>query len=115
MMRVPGRERARSSSARNISGASVSCRTQLTMMSCPARNPASGTRPVSVMACAAARVVASSWSKCTIRAEWIGEPTAVTPRWVSTSTSWTPSAPSAVTAPRAVAPKPITAARSRRP
>ena len=50
-----------------------------------------------------------------MRAEWIGEATAVTSRWVSTWTSFTPDAFRAVTAPRPVAPKLMTAARSGRP
>ena len=45
-MRLPGGNAPRSSSVRNISGASVSCSTQLTTMSCSARNAASGTRAV---------------------------------------------------------------------
>jgi hypothetical protein len=45
-MRLFGRSAARSSpSSRNVSGALVSCNTQLTMMSCSARYPASGTLP----------------------------------------------------------------------
>jgi hypothetical protein len=49
-MSVPEANAGRSSSMRNVSGASVFCSTQLTMMSCFARNPASGTRPRSVTA-----------------------------------------------------------------
>lgn len=61
MMRLPGSNAARSSSTRNVNGASVSCSTQFTTMSRSARKPASGTAPVSV----------SAWAplKCTIRAE----------------------------------------------
>ena len=91
-----------------------SCSVQLTTMSLSARNGASGTRPRSVMTSLRNGRVAS-WSNCAMRTEWMGEPTAATPRLVSTRTSWTPWAFSAVTAPRAVAPKPITTALSRRP
>ena len=84
------------------------------MTSFSARYGASGTRPSSVMTWL--RWVSSvSWSNWRIRTEWMGEPTAATPRFVSTATSCTPWAFRAVTAPRAVAPKPITTARSRRP
>ena len=114
-MRLPGRNAARSSVLRKVSGASVSCSMQLTMMSFSARKAASGTRPRSVIDVAGrrrVRVVVELHGSAT---EWIGEPTAATPRLVSTATSWTPCALSAVTAPRAVAPKPITTALSRRP
>ena len=95
---------------RNISGASGSCSTQLTTMSCSARNAASGHSAVVGERAGCAVGSSVSWSKCTMRTEWIGEPTAATPRLVRTSTSCTPCALSAVTAPRAVAPKPMTAA-----
>ena len=114
-MRVPGAKAARSSSVTNISGASVSCSTQLTTMSCSARKPASGTRPPSVSARSSGSGSSGVVLELHDRVEWIGEATAATSRWVRTSTSWTPCAFSAVTAPRAVAPKPMTAARSRRP
>ena len=101
----------RSSSVRNTRGASVSCSTQLTMMSCSPRKRGSGTRPCGVAAWLT-RVVESSLSKWIMRTEWMGEATAATCRWVRTSTSFTPIALRAVTAPRAVAPNPMTTARS---
>src|ERR1035441_7699863 len=113
-MRLPGAKRLSSSRVTNINGAPVSCSTQLTTMSCSARKDASGT----------GRRSSGTWqrlgspsscSKRTMRAEWIGEATALTARWVRTSTSFTPCALRAVTAPRPVAPKLMTAARSRRP
>ena len=57
--------------------------------------------PGCARSCDAGRPGCSSWSKSTIVAEWIGEPTVLRPRAVRTSTSWIPWAFSAVTAPRA--------------
>ena len=113
-IRLPGRNASRSSVRRYVSGAFGSCRVQLTTMSLSARNGASGTRPRSVMT-SLRNGALSSWSNCAIRTEWMGEPTAATPRLVSTWTSWMPWALRAVTAPRAVAPKPMTTALRRRP
>ena len=74
-----GEEGPMSESIRNVSGDSVSCRTQLTMMSCRARNPASGIRPSSVVDVAAARIGVVVIELHDLRG-WIGELTAVTPR-----------------------------------
>ena len=109
--RLPGAKAASSASETNINGESVSCSTQLTTMSWPARNAAVGTGPVAVWT--TVRPGSSSTrSRCSSTTDGIGEATAVTSRMVSTVTSWTPSACSAVIAPRAVLPKPMTAAVS---
>src|SRR6478735_7630972 len=98
-MRLPGLKAARSSVRRYVSGLFGSCSVQLTTMSLSARNGASGTLPRSVMTWLR-KGASSSWSNCTMFTEWMGAPTAATPRLVSTWTSWMPCAFSAVTAPR---------------
>ena len=75
----------------NISGASVSCRMQLTTMSYSERTSASG--PASSPLRASVRLgLAGSRAKCCIRTDAKGDATADTLRWVSTVTSLTPSA-----------------------
>ena len=113
--RLPGAKAASSSSETNINGASVSCSTQLTTMSCRARNVAVDDGTVVGLDHGA------SWDRPSTRSMWssttegIGDATAVTSRMVSTVTSWTPRACRAVIAPRAVFPKPMTTAVRWRP
>ena len=111
---VPGRKRPRSSFMTNISGASVSCRMQLTTMSCSASTSTSGAAPGGRGASVRPGLLGSraNWS---IRTSAKRASTAATGRWVRTDTSSTPSAESALSAPRAVAPKLMTAALRRRP
>ena len=113
-IRLPGRNAARSSSRRYVSG-SVGILQGAVDHDVAFGEERRQRHPAPFVMTWLRNGALSSWSNWAIRTEWIGDPTAATPRLVSTWTSWMPWAFSAVTAPRAVAPKPMTTAVSRRP